>query len=77
MFQVTENFKLFSDNVSERLKLIVKAFLAEDNKLRQALISQEKSLSVPGNKLLQSIKSKQVSLCTDMFGWYKILNMIE
>lgn len=63
MFQVTENCKLFADNASERLKLIVKAFLAEDNKLRQALISREKSLSVLGNKLLQSIKSKQVSLC--------------
>ncbi|CAI9755315.1 unnamed protein product [Fraxinus pennsylvanica] len=65
--EVTENCKLFTENASERLKLIVKAFLAEDNKSRQALISQEKSLSVSGTKLLHSIKSKQESMQWERF----------
>ncbi|KAL2545530.1 hypothetical protein Fot_14763 [Forsythia ovata] len=64
---VTENCKLFAENASERLKLFVKAFLAEDNTSRQALISQEKSLSLSGTKLLQSIKSKQESMQWERF----------
>ncbi|KAL2545533.1 hypothetical protein Fot_14766 [Forsythia ovata] len=65
--EVTENCKLFAENATERLKLFAKAFLAEDSTSRQALISQEKSLSLSGTKLLQSINSKQESMQWERF----------
>ncbi|PIN17869.1 hypothetical protein CDL12_09470 [Handroanthus impetiginosus] len=61
-YEVRENCKLYIENASERLKLFVKAFSAEDKKLPKAMISQAKSLNNTGNKLLQSIKSKQESM---------------
>ncbi|KAK4389174.1 hypothetical protein Sango_2254400 [Sesamum angolense] len=57
--EVKENCKLYVDNASERLKLLVKAFSAENKTLPKALISQAKSLNNTGNKLLLMIKSKQ------------------
>ncbi|KAL0329916.1 UNVERIFIED_CONTAM: hypothetical protein Sradi_4978300 [Sesamum radiatum] len=60
--EVRENCKLYVDNASERLKLLVKAFSADDKTLPKALISQAKSLNNTGNKLLQMIKSKQESM---------------
>ncbi|KAK4435512.1 hypothetical protein Salat_0714700 [Sesamum alatum] len=60
--EVRENCKLYIENASERLKLLVKAFSAEDKTLPKALISQAKSLNNTGNKFLQRIKSKQESM---------------
>ncbi|EYU23295.1 hypothetical protein ABFS82_01G057000 [Erythranthe guttata] len=60
--EVRENCKLYIENASERLKLFVKAFSAEDKSSPKALISQAKSLNKTGNKLLHSIKSKQESM---------------
>ncbi|GAB4860180.1 hypothetical protein Ancab_011657 [Ancistrocladus abbreviatus] len=59
--EVKQNCKLFAENASERLKLYVKAFCAEDKTTSQALISQAKSLSIKGTKFLQGIKARQVS----------------
>lgn len=60
-FQVKQNCKLFAENASERFNLFVKAFTAEDNSCALAFISQAKSLVKTGSKLLQGIKTKQVS----------------
>lgn len=60
-FQVKQNCKLFAENASERFNLFVKAFTAEDNSSALAFISQAKSLVKTGSKLLQDIKTKQVS----------------
>lgn len=51
---------MYTENTSERVKIFIKAFSAEDKTLPKAFISQAKSLNKTGNKLLQSIKSKQV-----------------
>lgn len=51
---------MYIENASERLKLFMKAFSAEDKASPKALISQAKSLNKTANKLLQAIKSKQV-----------------
>lgn len=61
IFQVNKNWKLFTKNASERLKLFVKAFSAEDNNSALGFILQAKSLVMAANKLLGIIKSKQVS----------------
>ncbi|GFP98086.1 hypothetical protein PHJA_001952700 [Phtheirospermum japonicum] len=61
-WEVRENCKHYNENASERLKLYVKAFTAEDKTYPKALISQAKSLNKPANKFLQSIKSKQESM---------------
>lgn len=50
------------ENATERINLFVKAFSAEDNTSALALISQAKSLVNNGPKLLQAIKSKQVTV---------------
>ncbi|XP_038717511.1 uncharacterized protein LOC120010750 [Tripterygium wilfordii] len=60
--EVKQNCKLLADNDSERLKLLVKAFCAEDNILAQESVSQAKYLTVTGTKLLQSIKRYQESM---------------
>ncbi|KAK6137253.1 hypothetical protein DH2020_029000 [Rehmannia glutinosa] len=65
-FEVRENCRLYIENASERLKLFVKAFCAEDKTSPKALISQAKSLNNSGIKLLQSIKSKQESMEWEM-----------
>ncbi|KAL3635802.1 hypothetical protein CASFOL_020349 [Castilleja foliolosa] len=61
-WEVKENCKNYTDNASERLKLYVKAFTAEDKASPKALISQAKSLNKPANKFLQSIKTHQESM---------------
>ncbi|GFP98081.1 hypothetical protein PHJA_001952200 [Phtheirospermum japonicum] len=61
-WEVRENCKNYADNASERLKLYVKAFTAEDNTSPKALISKANSLNKPANKLIQIIKSKQYEL---------------
>ncbi|CAI9108059.1 OLC1v1007574C1 [Oldenlandia corymbosa var. corymbosa] len=60
--EVKKNFKLFTKNASERLKVFVKAFSAEDKKSANALISQAKSMANMGTKLLKTVKSKQESM---------------
>jgi hypothetical protein len=58
--QVKQKGKLLAENASERLKLFVQAFCAEDGTSSLALISQAKSCGT-GTKFLQSIKRNQVS----------------
>ncbi|CAO2840619.1 unnamed protein product [Amaranthus hypochondriacus] len=65
--QVKTNSKLFAENATERLKLYVKAFCAEDTTSSQALISQAKCLSVKAKKFIQCIKSKQESMQWERF----------
>ncbi|KAF3453867.1 hypothetical protein FNV43_RR04308 [Rhamnella rubrinervis] len=60
--EVKHNCKLLSENGSERLKHLVKAFCAEDSTSALASISQAKSLAASGNKLLQSVKRYQESM---------------
>ncbi|KAH6760910.1 P-hydroxybenzoic acid efflux pump subunit [Perilla frutescens var. frutescens] len=60
--QVTRNCKLYTENASERLKLFIKAFSADDKSSPNALICQAKSLNKAGNKFLHCIKSKQESM---------------
>lgn len=59
-FQVTENCRLYIDNASQRLKLFIRAFSAEDKSSPKALICQAKCLNKPANKFLHCIGSKQV-----------------
>ncbi|KAI3678349.1 hypothetical protein L6452_37637 [Arctium lappa] len=60
--QVKKKCKLYADNASERLKLCVKAFCAEDTTTAQAFASQANSLSINGTKLLNAINSKKESM---------------
>ncbi|XP_024980917.1 uncharacterized protein LOC112517774 [Cynara cardunculus var. scolymus] len=60
--QVKKKCKLYVDNASERLKLCVKAFCAQDNISAQAFASQANSLSINGTKLLNAINSKKESM---------------
>ncbi|XP_062017429.1 uncharacterized protein LOC133733808 [Rosa rugosa] len=57
-----QNSKLLVENASERLKLFVKAFCAEDNASALASISQTKSLASTATKLYQTIKRHQESM---------------
>ncbi|MFS7953620.1 hypothetical protein Hanom_Chr07g00620841 [Helianthus anomalus] len=57
---VKKKCKLYADNASEMAKLCVKAFCANDDTSAQAFVSQAKSLSIKGSKLLNAIKSKKV-----------------
>ncbi|KAJ9565299.1 hypothetical protein OSB04_001265 [Centaurea solstitialis] len=61
-WQVKKKCKLYADNASERLKLCVKAFCAEDKTSAQAFASQANSLSISGTKLLNAINSKKESM---------------
>ncbi|TXG74021.1 hypothetical protein EZV62_002600 [Acer yangbiense] len=60
--EVKQNSKQLAENVSERLKLYVKAFCAEDNTSALASISQAKSLAIGATKLFQNIKRYQESM---------------
>ncbi|XP_023752997.1 uncharacterized protein LOC111901378 [Lactuca sativa] len=60
--QVKKKCKLYADNASERVELCVKAFCAEDNRRAHSFVSQAKSLSINGTKLLNAIKSKKESM---------------
>ncbi|XP_074267856.1 uncharacterized protein LOC141591438 [Silene latifolia] len=65
--QVKYNSKLFAENASERVKIFVKAFCAEDGVSSQALISQAKWLAIQANKFLQCIKARQESMHCERF----------
>ncbi|KAF2283422.1 hypothetical protein GH714_004117 [Hevea brasiliensis] len=54
--KVKENCKQLAENASERLKLYVKALCEKDSALALSSLSQAKSLTISGTKLLQSIK---------------------
>lgn len=71
-WQVKQNCRIFAENASERLNLLVKAFCEEDNTSALALISQSKSMAVTGTKLLPSITSKQVSKYPFLNFWFFI-----
>ncbi|KAM0067257.1 hypothetical protein Hdeb2414_s0002g00058871 [Helianthus debilis subsp. tardiflorus] len=62
MMMVKKKCKLYADNASEMVKLCVKAFCANDDTSAQAFVSQAKSLSIKGSKLLNAIKSKKESM---------------
>ncbi|KAL8115715.1 hypothetical protein AgCh_022275 [Apium graveolens] len=66
--QVKQSCKLIAENYSERLKLLVKALCEEDKKSALAFMSQAKSMSSTGTKLLQHIKSKQEIMQWERFG---------
>lgn len=61
LLQVKENRKQFAEIVSDRLKLYVNAFCAENITSAMASVSQAKSLENSGKNLLRSIELKQVS----------------
>ncbi|XP_021716188.1 uncharacterized protein LOC110684092 [Chenopodium quinoa] len=65
--QVTKNSKLFVENATDRLKLFVKAFCAQDDVTSQALISQTRCLAGKAKKFIQCIKSKQESMQWERF----------
>ncbi|XP_004295928.1 PREDICTED: uncharacterized protein LOC101294054 [Fragaria vesca subsp. vesca] len=65
--EVKQNSKLLVENASERLKLFVKAFCAEDNSSALASISQTKSLASTAIKLFQTIKRHQESMQWERF----------
>ncbi|XP_050370749.1 uncharacterized protein LOC126788781 [Argentina anserina] len=60
--EVKQNSKLVVENASERLKLFLKAFCAEDAASALASISQTKSLASTASKLIQTIKRHQESM---------------
>ncbi|KAM5583725.1 hypothetical protein ABKV19_003547 [Rosa sericea] len=60
--EVKHHSKLLVENASERLKLFVKAFCAEDNASALASISRTKSLASTATKLIQTIKCHQESM---------------
>lgn len=59
--QVKKSCRLYAENASERVNLLVKAFCAKDSTTALDFISEAKSLFKAGAKLLLSIKNKQVS----------------
>ncbi|XP_050229697.1 uncharacterized protein LOC126678829 [Mercurialis annua] len=61
-WEVKDNCKLLAENVSERLKLYVKAFCEKDGALALSSLAQAKSLTISGSKLLQIIKRYQGSV---------------
>uniref|UniRef100_A0A7N0UML7 Integral membrane bound transporter domain-containing protein n=1 Tax=Kalanchoe fedtschenkoi TaxID=63787 RepID=A0A7N0UML7_KALFE len=58
-YQVKNKSELYAENALKRLKLYVKAFCAEERGAAAPCITQAKSLSVAGQKLLQVIKHMQ------------------
>ncbi|KAL8252877.1 hypothetical protein R6Q59_036570 [Mikania micrantha] len=60
--QVKKKCKLYADNALEIVKLCVKAFCAKDDTSAQAFVSQAKSLTIKGTKLLNAIKDKKESM---------------
>ncbi|XP_050369266.1 uncharacterized protein LOC126787416 [Argentina anserina] len=60
--EVKKSSKLLVENASERLKLFVKAFCAQDDASALASISPTKSLASTATKLFQTIKHHQESM---------------
>ncbi|XP_047323404.1 uncharacterized protein LOC124927100 [Impatiens glandulifera] len=65
--EVRDNCKLLAENVSDRLKLLVKALCADDNSSAQSFISQAKYLAISAPKFLNMIKSRQESMQWEKF----------
>ncbi|RVW66150.1 hypothetical protein CK203_007342 [Vitis vinifera] len=61
-YEVKQKCKLFAENASERLKLFVKAFCAEDHASALSSIAQAKRFAVAGAKLHHSVKRRQGSM---------------
>ncbi|XP_044504734.1 uncharacterized protein LOC123224982 [Mangifera indica] len=58
-YEVKKSCRLYAENASERVNLLVKAFCAKDSTTALDFISEAKSLFKAGAKLLLSIKNKQ------------------
>ncbi|XP_031275955.1 uncharacterized protein LOC116134422 [Pistacia vera] len=58
-YEIKKTCRLYAENASERLNLLVKAFCANDNTAAFDFILEAKSLFIAGAKLLLSIKQKQ------------------
>ncbi|KAK9755204.1 hypothetical protein RND81_01G009200 [Saponaria officinalis] len=65
--EVKHNSNLFAEIASERLKIFVKAFCAEDGVSSQAMISQAKWLAINANKFVRCIKARQESMYCEKF----------
>ncbi|KAE8711477.1 UDP-XYL synthase 6 isoform 1 [Hibiscus syriacus] len=61
-FEAKKSCNLLVENSSERLKLLVKAFCAEEKAAASGFLSQAKLLNAAANKLHQSIKRFQGSM---------------
>lgn len=61
MVKVRDKRKAVVENAGERLKLLVKAFLTDDDRVAAASISKAQLLSSSAPKLLHSIKHYQVT----------------
>ncbi|XP_017700658.2 uncharacterized protein LOC103716990 [Phoenix dactylifera] len=59
--EVREKSKLYMEVATERLRLLVNAFYADNNACMAALTSQARCLAAESTKLLQNIKQKQGS----------------
>ena len=59
--QVRKKCQLYAENASKRLDLLADAFSAQDNSRALELVSQVKSLSEEGAKLIKRIKYNLVS----------------
>ncbi|KAJ4834456.1 hypothetical protein Tsubulata_007909 [Turnera subulata] len=66
-WEAKENVRLLTQNISERLKLYLKAFCTENHALASASVSQAKPLAITGSKLLQSVKIYQGSMKWERF----------
>ncbi|KAG1337896.1 Para-hydroxybenzoic acid efflux pump subunit AaeB/fusaric acid resistance protein [Cocos nucifera] len=60
-YEVTEKSKLYMEVATERLRLLVNAFYADNSACMAALTSQARYLAAESTKLLQNIKLKQAS----------------
>ncbi|KAF5737156.1 hypothetical protein HS088_TW13G00034 [Tripterygium wilfordii] len=61
-FEVRRTCRLYAENASERLNLLVEALSAEDKPTAAGLTSQSNFVSKAGSKHLQSIKHNQVGV---------------
>ncbi|GAV62708.1 FUSC_2 domain-containing protein [Cephalotus follicularis] len=58
-YEVSKTCRLYAENASERLNLLVKAFTAQDNPTALDFVFKSKLISETGAKHLQSIKKNQ------------------
>lgn len=64
--KVKEKSKAMVDNVAERLGLLVKALLADNDTVAVGSLSKASLLSTSATKLLQPIKQYQVSIIKNL-----------
>ena len=66
LWQVKQKCELFAENASERVKLFVKAFCADDHSSALPSLAQAKRLAAAGAKFIQSVKRREVSSLTSL-----------